>query len=158
MTKNFKKIVSLIAPYGMTPEEYVIRCTVNGVEASLKNPLFAEWLIRTANEYNDECIHPEIFDLIIKTIYSGELFNLKEISKESDEILSDVLVDLVLSRNKSFKENFFGAILKTVSRSSESWQTAYHLNKGFGFTNICYFKDANNKPTDHLNWTINKDD
>ena len=45
MDRTFRNILKRIAPDGMSPEEYVIRCAVNNVSASPDDPVFVGWLL-----------------------------------------------------------------------------------------------------------------
>lgn len=148
MARLFKKILKRIAPDGVSPDEYVVRCAVRNVNAEPCDPLFVEWLLDSSGHEAEGGEYDDVGDLICEAVESGELLDFKRLSGENDTRVSLVMAEAVTWPNKSFKEKLFGAVLHAAPRASDTWKTAYKLNKAFGFTSVCYFRDENGNPVD----------
>ena len=150
MARLFNRILKRIAPDGMSPEEYAVRCAVQNVKAEPGDPLFVEWLLDSSGHEAEGGEYDGVCDLICEAVESGELLNFKRLSGENDTRVSLVMVEAVTWPNKSFKEKLFGAVLHAAPRASDTWKTAYKLNRAFGFTSVCYFTDEDGNPSDGL--------
>ena len=149
MDRTFRKILKRIAPDGMSPEEYAVRCSVNGVSASPDDPAFVEWLVGEALSDDDE-LRCEVGELIAAEVEKGALLDFKRLSGEADERMAAVVSGCVMCRNGAFRDRLFEAVLRTAPRSSASWKAAFRLNKAFGFTSACYFRDGRGNPSDGI--------
>ena len=150
MDRTFRKILKRIAPDGMSPEEYVVRCAVNNVKASPDDLQFVEWLLDESAYEVEGGRYDDVGDLLCKMIESGRLLNFKKLAGENDNRMADVVGEAVMWSNKAFKCKMFGAVLHAAPRNSRTWNTAYRLNRAFGFTNVCYFRDENGNPSDRI--------
>ena len=150
MDRTFRKILKRIAPDGMSPEEYVIRCAVNNVKASPDDLQFVCWLIDESAHEVEGGRYDDVGDMICKMIEAGTLLDFKTLSGENDSVMASTVPKGVMWPNRSFKKNFFAAVLHAAPKESETWNTAYRLNRAFGFTNICYFRDENGNPSDGI--------
>lgn len=153
MDRTFRKILKRIAPDGMSPDEYVVRCLANGVDASPDDPAFVGWLLVESGHESEGGMYDEVGDLLCEMIEAGSLLDFRNLAGENDGLMSQTVGEAVMWPNKTFKENFFGAVLHAAPRESETWKGAYRLNKAFGFTNVCYFKDEDGSPSDGTVWT-----
>lgn len=117
MDRTFKKLLKLIAPDGMSHEEYVVRCAVNNVSASPDDLTFVRWLLETSAHEVDDGRYSEAEDILCELIEKGRLLDFRNLSCENDLVIADVVVDAVMWPNKRFKENFF--------RSSPTFGAAY---------------------------------
>ena len=150
MDRTFKKILKRIAPDGMSPEEYVVRCLARGVDASPGDPTFVGWLLDESAHEPEGGSFDVVGDMLCEMIEAGSLLDFRNLSDENDGLMSQTVSEAVLWPNKTFKANFFGAVLRAAPRESETWKGAYRLNKAFGFTNVCYFLDENGNPSDGI--------
>ena len=150
MGRTFKKLLKLIAPDGMSHEEYVVRCAVNNVSASPDDLTFVRWLLETSAHEVDDGRYSEAEDILCELIEKGRLLDFRNLSCENDFAIADVVVDAVMWPNKRFKENFFAAVLHSAPHMSKTWKAAYRLNRALGFTSVCYFKDAEGNPSDGI--------
>ena len=150
MDRTFKKLLKLIAPDGMSPEEYVVRCAVNNVSASPDDLSFVGWLLETSAHEADGGRYDKVGSILCEMIEKGRLLDFRNLSCENDFVIADVVVDAVMWPNKRFKENFFAAVLHSAPHISKTWKAAYRLNKTFGFTNVCYFNDKDGNPSDGI--------
>lgn len=150
MDRTFKKLLKLIAPDGMSPEEYVVRCAVNNVSASPDDLSFVGWLLETSAHEADGGRYDKVGSILCEMIEKGRLLDFRNLSCENDFVIADVVVDAVMWPNKRFKENFFAAVLHSAPRMSKTWKAAYRLNRALGFTSVCYFKDAEGNPSDGI--------
>lgn len=150
MDRTFRKILKRIAPDGMSPEEYVVRCAVNNVKASPDDLQFVEWLLDESAHELEGGDYDDVGGLLCEMIEAGRLLDFKKLSGENDIRIASTVAEGVMWPNGSFRENFFAAILHAAPKESETWNTAYRLNKAFGFTNVCYFKDENGNPSDGI--------
>lgn len=148
MDRTFRKILKRIAPDGMSPEEYVIRCAVNNVKASPDDLQFVEWLLDESAYEVEGGRYDDVGDLLCDAVESGLLLDFKNLAGENDNRMADVVSEAVMWPNKSFKEKLFGAVLHAAPRASDTWKTAYKLNKAFGFTSVCYFTGEDGNPVD----------
>jgi len=137
----FKKIIGKIAPPGMSANEYVLKCVVNGIDASPSNFLFVEWLIREALSVEDG-LHVEVGKLIAECLEKEGMLGLADIDGDADRLFSECLADYALGNNKEFKSYLFRAILRTARFDSKTRRTAYTLNKAFGLTDSFYFSET----------------
>ena len=150
MDRTFRNILKRIAPDGMSPEEYVIRCAVNNVSASPDDPTFVGWLLDESAHEVEGSEYDDVGDMLCELIESGRLLDFKKLSGENDVRMASMVVEGVMWPNRQFKKNFFAAVLHAAPKESETWNTAYRLNRGFGFTSVCYFLDENGNPTDGI--------
>ena len=150
MDRTFKKLLKLIAPDGMSPEEYVGRCAVTNVSAAPDDLTFVGWLLETSAHEADGGRYDEAGDMLCELIEKGGLLDFRNLSCENDFVIADVIVDAVMWPNKRFKENFFAAVLHSAPHMSKTWKAAYRLNKAFGFTDVCYFNDKAGNPSDGI--------
>lgn len=150
MDRTFRKILNRIAPDGMSPEEYVVRCAVNSVRASPDDPAFVEWLLGESGRELEGGGYDDVGDLLCEMIEAGRLLDFKKLSGENDVRMASIAEESVTWPNRSFKENFFAAVLHAAPKESETWNTAYRLNRAFGFTSVCYFRDENGNPSDGI--------
>ena len=134
----FTKILEMIAPAGMSAGEYILHCSVNGVNADPLDVAFSEWLIKESF-MSDADFYEKVGDLIAESIKDGELLALPEISEEADAMLSELLPDAVMASSNRVKAVLFEAVLDAAPKTSRSWEVAWRLNKAFGFTSAWYF-------------------
>lgn len=152
MNRTFRKLLKTIAPDGMSPEEYVVQCAVRDVNASPDDPTFVGWLLDESAHEPEGSGFDVVGDMLCEMIEAGSLLDFKNLSDENDHLMSQTVSEAVMWPNKTFKENFFGAVLHAAPRESETWKGAYRLNRAFGFTNVCYFKDEDGRPSDGTVW------
>lgn len=150
MDRTFRKILKLIAPDGMSPEEYVVRCAINNVSASPDDLPFVGWLLDESAHEVEGGRYDKVGSILCEMIEKGKLLDFRNLSCENDFVIADVVIDAVMWPNKPFKENFFTAVLHSAPRGSKTWKTAYRLNRALGFTSVCYFKDAEGNPSDGI--------
>lgn len=150
MDRMFRKILKRIAPDGMSPEEYVVRCAVNNVSASPGDLPFVGWLLDELAHEVEGGEYDDVGDMLCEMIESGRLLDFKKLSGENDARMASMVVEGVMWPNRQFKKNFFAAVLHAALKESETWNTAYRLNKGLGFTSVCYFLDENGNPADGI--------
>lgn len=141
----FEKILEKIAPDGMSPQEYVVRCAVNSVNASPSDTVFVEWLIDNAMSSDDD-LSDEVGELISEGIESGEILDLSAAQGDADSRFASLLGGYVMAKNKRFKKSLFRAVLRRARRGSETRKTAYRLNRAFGFTDSFYFSETEEHP------------
>ena len=150
MNRTWRKILGRIAPDGVSPDEYVVLCAANGVDASPRDPQFAEWLLDESAHEVEGGAYEEVGDLLCEAIESGLLLDFKNLAGENDRRMAAMAAEAVLWPNKSFKEGVFAAVLRAAPRGSETWKAAYRLNRAFGFTDVCYFRDDDGNPSDGM--------
>jgi hypothetical protein len=150
MNRAFRKLLKRIAPDGMSPEEYVVRCAINNVQASPDDPTFVGWLIDESAHEVEGCDYDDVGGMLCEMIEAGRLLDFKKLSGENDARMASTMADAVLWPNKTFKEGFFEAVLHAAPRESETWKAAYRLNRAFGFTSVCYFRDEDGNPSDGI--------
>lgn len=145
MTKHYllRKLVALVAPAGMSFEEYSIKCTARGVEVSLDNKPYVYWLFRGAIDpkSNYELDYDQLSNVkkyLLKALEEGYVFDAS--NDEDNVFFTNYAVDTVLV-DKSFAEGFFRLML-TKYRHTEAGNAIYKLNKSFGITSMCYFEDG----------------
>ena len=145
MTKRYllRKLVALVAPAGMSFEEYSIRCATSGIEVSLDSKLYVYWLFSGAidPESNAELDSDQLCKVkkyLLKAIEEGYVFNAND--AEDNSFFTSYAVDIVLA-DKSFAEDFFKLMLTKYSHT-KAGDAIYKLNKGFGITTMCYFVDG----------------
>ena len=71
----FAKILEMIAPAGMSAGEYILHCSVNGVNADPLDVAFSEWLIKESF-MSDADFYEKVGDLIAESMKNGELLAL----------------------------------------------------------------------------------
>lgn len=150
MDRTFRKILRCIAPEGVSPEEYVLRCALNGVSASPGDPTFVKWLLDESAHELEGGDYDDVGDLLCEMIEAGRLLDFKKLSGGNDLMLAALTPDAVLWPNKGFKKKFFAAVLHAAPKESRTWKAAYRLNRAFGFTSVCYFRDENGNPSDGM--------
>lgn len=150
MDPAFKKLLKTIAPDGMSPEEYAVRCAVNDVDASPDDRTFVGWLLGESAHEVEGGRYDEAGDTLCEMIEKGTLLGFRSLSGENDRMLAAMAADAVMWPNKRFREKFFAAVLRAAPRGSETWKAAYRLNRAFGFTGVCYFKDKDGNPSDGM--------
>ena len=150
MDRTFRKILKRIAPDGMSPEEYVVRCAVNNVKASPDDLQFVEWLLDESAHEVEGGRYDDVGDLLCDAVESGLLLDFKNLAGENDNRMADVVGEAVMWPNRVFKRKMFGAVLHAAPHGSRTWKTAYMLNRAFGFTNVCYFWDKDGNPSDGI--------
>ena len=145
MTKHYllRKLVALVAPDGMSFEEYSIRCATSGVEVSLDNKQYVYWLFSgtidpKSNAELDSDQLCKVKKYLLKAIEEGYVFDAAD--AEDNSFFASYAVDALLA-DKSFAEDFFRLML-TKHRHTEAGDAIYKLNKGFGITSMCYFEDG----------------
>lgn len=150
MDRVFRKILKRIAPDGMSPEEYVVRCAIHNVQASPDDPTFVGWLIDESAHEVEGGGYDDVGGLLCEMIEKGALLDFKKMSGENDVRMASTAADAVTWPNKAFRDDFFGAVLHAAPKESETWKTAYRLNRAFGFTSVCYFRDEDGNPSDGI--------
>lgn len=150
MDRTFRNILKRIAPDGMSPEEYVVRCAVNNVSASPDDPTFVGWLLDESAHEAEGGEYDDVGDMLCEMIETGRLLDFKKLSGENDVRMASTVAEGVMWSNHLFKKNFFAAVLHAAPKESETWNTAYRLNRAFGFTSVCYFLDENGNPSDGI--------
>lgn len=91
MDRTFRKILKRIAPDGMSPEEYVIRCAVNNVKASPDDLQFVEWLLVESAYEVEGGRYDDVGDLLCDAVESGLLLDFKNLAGENDNHMADVV-------------------------------------------------------------------
>ena len=124
MDRTFRKILKRIAPDGMSPEEYVIRCAVNNVKASPDDPVFVGWLLDESAHEVEGGEYDDVGDMLCEMIESGRLLDFKKLSGENDVRMASMVAEGVMWPNRRFKKNFFAASLHDAPKESVTWNTA----------------------------------
>ncbi len=129
-----KKLVKLVAPEGMTYEQYVIECAANGIEVSLDNGMFLHWLLTyegmTRTAY-------EVRRLLVKAVEDHYLLDPDNV--EQIEYFRDAMVELVFM-DKEYTASMYNAVLKTTKTAIPAlFNAVKSINKGLGITSVEYF-------------------
>lgn len=141
MTKKYlqTRLISLVKPDEMSNAEYILKCTIRGINPSVDDPQYMHWIINEAyNDFNAE-LHCKVRDLIIKGLKQHLILDFTK--DEDNSYISELLPDLVLRGDKDEIGKFFRVILEEYRHTPIGEQT-YSLNRAFGFTSYCYFKDG----------------
>jgi len=129
-----KKLVKLVAPEGMTYEQYVIECTANGIEVSLDNGMFLHWLLTYEGMTR---IANEVRQLLVKAVEDHYLLDPNNI--EQIEYFRDAMVDLVFM-DKNYTVAMYKAVLTTTKTTiPDLFNAVKKINKSLGLTEVEYF-------------------
>ena len=133
------KIIKLIAPKGMSVDEYKIQCNLNEIDATLENGMFLHWVM-TAHDGEETNVEGKVHDAIVKGLDQQYLIDID--SQEQCEYFCDAVKHLLL-RDKEYIIRIFDAVLKNYKHSSKYGLDVFNfckrLNKAFGFTSTEYF-------------------
>ena len=137
--KLLHKIVRLIKPDDMSYSEYVLKCTVRSIDVSLDNAMFMHWVFREAFTGQSD-IHEKVRKLCISGLKKHLIgdFTQDDFNGYFCELLSDPAC--IFCRDPDTKD-LFETILREY-RNTPVGDTAYKINKAFGFTSYCYFQDG----------------
>ena len=129
-----KKLVKLVAPEGMTYEQYVIECAANGIEVSLDNGMFLHWLLTCKG--NIEIVH-KVRKLLVKAVEDRYLLDPN--NTEQIDYFRDAMVELVFM-NESYTIAMYKAVLTTTKTTiPDLFNAVKKINKGLGLTEVEYF-------------------
>lgn len=134
MTKKYlqTRLISLVKPNEMSNVEYILKCTIRGINPSVDDPQFMHWIINEAYKYNNfnSELYCKVRDLIIKGLKQHLILDF---TKDKDNsYICNLLPDLVLrGGNKDVIGKFFSVILEEY-RQTPIGEQAYRLNRAFG--------------------------
>ena len=143
ISKNalLKRLVKLVAPPEMSYSEYILQCASNGVNVSLDDPAYFGWLLKGCQE-QDYGIYEKAQDLLVQAI-ELKYPDFDWSSDKAVECLMDPIIDSMMHGHdlKDFAGRLYKAILMNY-RDTEIGNRVYRLNRGFGMTKYCYFRDG----------------
>ena len=132
-----KKLVKLVAPEGMTYEQYVIECAANGIEVALDNGMFLHWLLTAKGP---SYIASKVQILLVKAVEDGYLLDPNNV--EQLEYFRDAMVDLVFM-DKDYTKAMYDAVLTTTKNTIPTiFDAVKQINKGIGITTTEYFNNG----------------
>ena len=138
-TKLSNKLIKLVAPAGMSIDEYKIQCNFNALDASIENGMFLHWVM-TAKDGDDTNVEDQVHDAIINALEKKYLLDTS--NAEQCSYFCDAIRDMVL-QDKDYTTKLLEAVLKNYKDSdgygADVFDFCKKLNKCLGFTSVEYF-------------------
>lgn len=135
------KLIKLIAPKGMSVDEYKIACNLNEVDATVENGSFLHWVM-TAEDGEESDVADKVHAAVVNALEKKYL--LDESSAEQCAYFCDAVRDVLL-KDKEYSTLLLEAVLKNYKDASgygiEVFNFCKSLNKAFGLTEVEYFND-----------------
>ena len=135
------RIIKLVAPAGMSIDEYKIACNLNGIDPTVEAGPFLHWVMTT-----DESEDLGVVDKVRRAIVSA--LEKKYLIDTSSQVQCSYFCDAVqsiITKNKWYAENILEAVLKNYKDAGgyavEVFNYCKRLNKAFGLTEVEYFND-----------------
>lgn len=133
------KLIKLIAPNGMSIDEYKISCNLESIDPTVENGQFLHWVMTSTSDDNE--LVEKVHNAIINALEKSYLLDLS--NAEQCEYFCDAIHELLLNEDKDFITRLLEAILRNYKDSngygSKVYEYCRSLNKAFGFTLVGYF-------------------
>lgn len=134
------KLIKLIAPKGMSIDEYKISCNLESINPTVENGPFLHWVMTSTSDDDSELVE-KVDNVVINALEKGYL--LDSSNAEQCEYFCDAIHELLLNKDKDFTIELLEVILKNYKDSngycSKVYEYCRSLNKAFGFTSVGYF-------------------
>lgn len=136
-TRLCKKIVKLVAPEGMSYEQYVIACAANGIEVSLDNGQFLHWLV---SNKDNSAISDKVRLLLVEAVKDKYL--LDPDNAEQIEYFKDAMINVIFLPYEYAKDMFEAILSTTKNDIPDVFNAVKSINKAFGLTAVEYFNNG----------------
>lgn len=149
-TKLDNKLINLIKPVGMLPDQYKIACNLEGVEPTVRNGSFLHWVMTTDDGPGSD-VADEVHELIINAIRKKYLLDPDDV--EQCSYFCDAIRDNITKR-KEYVTNLIEATFEGYP-NTPMFDYCRTLNKAFGFTSQYYFSSNHKSIVDAIKEVIN---
>lgn len=135
------RIIKLVAPVGMSIDEYKIACNLNDVNPTVEDGPFLHWVM-TAEDGEESNVADKVHAAVVNALEKKYL--LDESSAEQCSYFCDAVKDVLL-KDKEYSTLLLEAVLRnykdTDGYAVEVFNYCKRLNKAFGLTEVEYFND-----------------
>lgn len=122
------KVINVVKPDGMPIDVYRVKCSLNGVDATLQNGQFLHWVMTAGQD-------DRVQKAIVGALKMKYLLDLED--KEQCSYFFDGIVDMCI-KDKDFVTSILEVIL-TKYKGTAVFDWCKRLNKDLGYTEIEYF-------------------
>lgn len=135
-------LIKLVAPKGMSVNEYKIACNLDNIDPSIENGQFLHWVM-TAHSNEETKVEDKVHNAIVNALKKRYLLDFS--NAEQCSYFCDAIRDIVLD-DKEYAKNLLEAVFSTCKDAPHYGKDVFDyckkLNKGLGLTRVEYFGDA----------------